>query len=310
MAQTATIAKTAHTPASTKTVIQKATCTAQGVKAVLCTVCKEAVSSEIIPKTAHTPGSWQTVSQATCSKQGQRIKLCTVCKDIAVSETIPATDNHSYPKNWTTTRFATCVSQGEARRYCTTNGCTAYETKALAINSANHASQETYKVNEQETSCREAGYTGDIHYACCNALKESGQTIAKLEHTTEGAQLLLESFATINEDGTISAGMKCIRCTVCSEITYSEEFEKIVVIDSDSLFKALPESVLTNTSDAVLYFEINGDSSSYYDISYTYEGIEEPVIFTAQGGDILSVNLTDIPEDVVIYIAVATYYPD
>ena len=139
-------------------------------------------------------------------------------------------------------------------------------------------------------------------------LKEIGKPITKLDHSP--GELILESFGTVNEDGTVSAGKKCIRCTVCSEIAYSEDFEKLVVIDTASLFKALPDSSLTNDEDAILYFEINGEAGQTYEVSYVYDSLDAPVIFEAQSGTVYSIDLSLIPADAVIYLAVATQYTE
>ncbi len=308
VAEKVAIAKTAHKAASTWTVTKKATCSSEGVRVIKCLKCSTALKTETIKKLNHTPGEWKTTKSPTCSNQGEKVRLCTVCKNIVETKVIAATGNHTYPNTWITTKFATCTSEGEARRYCTTDGCTVYETKATAVNPANHTSSETYKKNEKEASCSQAGYTGDIYHKCCNTLKESGKPIEKFAHTN--GTLTLESFGTVNEDGTLSSGMKCIRCTVCSEITYSESFNKFIIIDSGSLFKALPESSLTNDENAVLCFEINGDTNTVYDVIYTYDGSDEPVTLSAQSGTTYSIVLADIPEDAVIMIAVATPYSE
>ncbi len=53
-----------------------------------------------------------------------------------------------------------------------------------SLDKNNHSSNKTHKINEKSATCTEEGYTGDIVYDCCNAVKEKGSIIEKIEHNS------------------------------------------------------------------------------------------------------------------------------
>lgn len=342
VAQKAAIEKLAHKPASSWTVVKKATCSAQGTRVIKCTVCREAVRSESIKKLDHTPGAWRVAKAATCSEEGKSVKMCTVCKaivaekaipkldhtpgnwtttvpntcardgvkvkyctvcrDIVAKGTIPKTDDHKYG-SWSTTKAATCVATGEERRTC--KGCDKYETNIIPKNMSNHISTETYTAGAVTPTCTQAGQHANTYYKCCDTLKTSGAVIPATGHSTKDAAWCIESFGTVNEDGTLAAGINCIRCTVCSEIAESKAFNKFD-LEFAKLIKFLPNSSLKNDENAVLYFKIDGDASASYVVSYTYDGLDVPVTFEAVSNTEYSIDLSQIPAEAVVHISVAT----
>lgn len=76
----------------------------------------------------HTPGAWQTQTEATCSTEGKEIATCTVCGE-TVERAIAATGKHTYGE-WEVLKNATFTEAGEKVRKCT--GCqTATESEPI-----------------------------------------------------------------------------------------------------------------------------------------------------------------------------------
>ncbi len=75
----------------------------------------------------------------------------------------------------------------------------------------NHSSNKTHKINEKQPTCLEEGYTGDIVMDCCNAIKEKGTIIGKVEHKYDGGKITKE--ATYEAEGE-----KTYTCKICNEI--------------------------------------------------------------------------------------------
>lgn len=76
---TAAIPAKGHTFADDFTVTVTATCTADGEKAKLCTVCsaKDPASITVIPARGHKYGDWTVVNDATCTEEGLKKRVCT-----------------------------------------------------------------------------------------------------------------------------------------------------------------------------------------------------------------------------------------
>lgn len=71
------------------TVTEEPTCSKEGVGKLVCKKCGAVLSeNEVVPKTAHTPGSWIEVPSSG-EETGYRHKVCTVCGQDAVWEIIP-----------------------------------------------------------------------------------------------------------------------------------------------------------------------------------------------------------------------------
>ncbi len=78
------------------------------------------------------------------------------------------------------------------------------------LDKSNHSSNTTHKINEKQATCSEEGYTGDIVYDCCNAIKEIGTVIGKVEHKYDSGKIT--KVATYEEDGE-----KTYTCEICNE---------------------------------------------------------------------------------------------
>ncbi len=73
---------------STHVEITEATCTSNGKKETICSICGSILSTEIIPKKDHTYEDWIIVKNPTEHEEGLKKKVCSVCKD-ELTEIIP-----------------------------------------------------------------------------------------------------------------------------------------------------------------------------------------------------------------------------
>ena len=100
--------------------VKEPTCSQEGTKERVCTVCEESKKTGTIPATGeHTEGEWVTTKEPTCVKEGVRKVKCTVCDKQLRSEKIPATGQHK-AGDWKTVQEATCTENGKKAKYCTT----------------------------------------------------------------------------------------------------------------------------------------------------------------------------------------------
>lgn len=71
------------------------TCTAEGSKHRVCSVCDTTIRTATIPANGHTEGDWITDSEVTCTEDGSMHQICSVCGDTLDTAVIPAT-GHIY----------------------------------------------------------------------------------------------------------------------------------------------------------------------------------------------------------------------
>ena len=103
--------------------VSAATCTAEGTKAKICSVCgfKE---TEKIPMIDHSFGEWQPVKEATCTEAGTKSRKCSVCQH-EETDSLPIIE-HSFG-DWQTVKEATCTAGGSRKRIC--KNCSHSETE-------------------------------------------------------------------------------------------------------------------------------------------------------------------------------------
>jgi hypothetical protein len=102
------------------------TCTKQGKKNYVCTVCGEICGEEIFDSLGHTPGEWVIDREADCSLPGLLVSYCQVCDDIVEAEEI-ARLAHTPAEHWTIVSEATCYEEGVEVRLCMVCGDNAEE---------------------------------------------------------------------------------------------------------------------------------------------------------------------------------------
>lgn len=98
-------------------IVTPATCSAEGLQTVTCTVCGQS-EDRTIPVLDHSFGDWTEATAPSCTTEGMRERTCSVC-GTPETEAIPST-GHSV-SNWNTTD-ATCTTPGQKTGTCDTCG--------------------------------------------------------------------------------------------------------------------------------------------------------------------------------------------
>ena len=147
-----------------------ATCSVEGSRKQVCSVCNAEGKTESIAKTAHNY-KWVTARNATCSAEGSRKQVCSVCNAEGKTESIAKTA-HNY--NWVTARNATCSAEGSRKQVCST--CNA-EGKTESIAKIAHSYKWTIT---QKATCTKTGVQKQV----CSVCKAVGsqKSISKVSH--------------------------------------------------------------------------------------------------------------------------------
>ena len=156
-----------HTPDTEWTVKKEATCTKDGLKVKLCTVCGNEVEKEVIPKLDHAWNLGIVTTEATCTEEGVRTYTCSRC-GYTKTESIPATGIHDWDNGEETTA-PTCTKEGVRTYHC--RNCE--ETKTEPIDKIAHQWETTYKVDKEATTT-ETGIES-IHCHVCGAVKPDSE---------------------------------------------------------------------------------------------------------------------------------------
>ncbi len=107
---------------------REATCTSEGWKTRICSVCDN-WDVETIPATGiHKWSAWKTGSSATCIKDGYAWQQCFLCHAYREKD-IPATGIHGWGK-WYTAKKATISKKGTQKRSC--SSCKKEQTRSIA----------------------------------------------------------------------------------------------------------------------------------------------------------------------------------
>ena len=102
-------------------------CTENGSKRQVCSVCTETIKTENIAAKGHTDGEWIVDAEATCTENGSKHQVCSVCTDTIKTETIKSVGEHSYTSKVTTA--ATCTTDGVKTYTC--SACKASYTETI-----------------------------------------------------------------------------------------------------------------------------------------------------------------------------------
>ena len=152
------------------------------MKTYTCTVCNETKTEEI-SATGHQHTEIENKKDATCSEAGYTgDQVCKDCGTVIEKGTAIAKKNHTWDDGEVTTP-ATCEEKGEKIYICTV--CN--ETKTEEISATGH--QHTEIENKKDSTCSEAGYTGDKVCKDCNTVIETGTVIAKKGHTWNNGEV-------------------------------------------------------------------------------------------------------------------------
>ena len=183
--------------------VRNATCSVEGSRKQVCSVCRAEGKTESIAKTAHNYG-WVTVRNATCSAEGSRKQVCSVCKAEGKTESIAKTA-HNY--NWVTARNATCSAEGSRKQVCSV--CNA-EGKTESIAKTAHSYKWTIT---QKATCTKTGVQKQV----CSVCKAVGsqKSISKVSHKYKAKDTVK---AGLNKDGYIKKQCSMCKSTVKTTI--------------------------------------------------------------------------------------------
>ena len=140
---------------------------------------------------------------ATCTKP----KTCERC-----GETSGEALGHKVDE-WKTTKKATCTAEGSQEGACVRCG----EIQTESIKKTDHEYGE-WKTT-REASCSE---TGERTRTCKNCDKKQTEEIAKLDHTPGDWEVV--TAPKVSSAGTVTAGKRARKCTVCGEVLDTESF--------------------------------------------------------------------------------------
>ena len=205
-----------------------ATCSQEGVKTFVCTLCNHSYT-EAIPMTAHTyvPGTVKT--EATCSAEGLQELICSECgaTDIRALAMLP----HTLGKA-SVTKEPTCATNGEKTAVCTV--CSAVELVEVVPKTENH--EFTNEVIQKPTcvdpgkgldTCSVCGFSRECEYSLADHSYTPDAILSQPTCTTAGSQRLICSVcdhqssepiaATGHTWGNAPCGSRR-SCTVCSQL--------------------------------------------------------------------------------------------
>ena len=133
---------------------QVSNCTTEGSRYKECTLCKEKVQTEVIPKTDHSASSWIVDKKATCTSQGKQHQECTQCKEVMISILVGVADHNVMTMSG---YDATASTPGRTDSLkCMT--CGAEDQKSYVIPIIGSV-KYTYSVNSDNKSCTITGVT-------------------------------------------------------------------------------------------------------------------------------------------------------
>jgi hypothetical protein len=185
-----------------KSEITTYTCTRSGCKKTKQEVTKESLGG-------HTWNNGEVTTKPTCTEEGVKTYTCTRCgetKTESIAKVAHVDEEHVVTP-------ATCTSQGVSYYVCKNCGRT---TQRRPTAKKAHTPELR---KQKEATCKSEGYTGDTYCSVCGKLLESGQKIAKKEHTPGEWE--------ITQPTCKKYGLKRRDCTVCGESLDLEVLEKL-----------------------------------------------------------------------------------
>lgn len=150
--------------------VTKATCTADGYTAHICT-CGESYTDSKVPATGHRYGEWKTVKEPTVAATGTAERVCTVCANKETKTLGKQIDNHTHSYSAKTAREATCSTEGVKVFTCT---CGDRYTEAIA------KTAHKYTTTVKKPTCTNGGFTT---YTCFCGDMYSDAKISALGHS-------------------------------------------------------------------------------------------------------------------------------
>lgn len=111
----------AHKFSTEAKVVKAPTCTEEGLKDKVCTVCGTAEGKgEKIPALGHKPGEYTETKAATCTEKGEEVSKCTVCNAVVDTREVAAKGHTA--GEWITVRQPSASQNGKMIQKCTVCG--------------------------------------------------------------------------------------------------------------------------------------------------------------------------------------------
>lgn len=217
------------------------TCTTQGYRHLVCSICGDEMIDQIASALGHDPGLWEIKIEANCVKEGLRTRYCKRCGEQMETLPIKKTEHaflesvvaptctepgytlhvcrvcgaekkdhvvkatgHSFPDDGVVVQEPTCTGKGEQRLACMTCG----QTKTKSIPALGHRFSSTPTVDRVPTCTAK----GEQSYHCmrCSARRD----VIELDRTAHSPQLL-DVAPTCTQSGTSGR----LICRVCGKQT-------------------------------------------------------------------------------------------
>ncbi len=177
------------------------------------------------PDPEATPCDFETaVTNPTCLNGGYTTYTCKDCKNSYTGDnTGMLGHNYKYATGNGTEHAVTCSRCTYTATENCSGGTATCTDKAICEkcgaewgekDTANHTGEANVIKNYKKESCKEEGYTGDIHWSCCDALETKGTVVSKLAHT-EATRKENEVPASCGTDGSYDL---VTYCSVCGEV--------------------------------------------------------------------------------------------
>ena len=218
----------AHKWETEYTVDKKASCDEAGSKSYHCEYCDTINADSVveIAKREHNLVDTTVARAPTCSATGIMNQKCD-CAETAEYEVCDYTttrvmdkvaDAHKAEAKYIQTIAPTCSAVGEEKLYC--EYCdVVLDTQEVAIDKDAHTGAANVIKNAKEETCLENGYTGDIHWSCCDALETKGTVIPAPGHT----EATREENRVEPSCGTAGSYDLVTYCTVCTQVIKTEK---------------------------------------------------------------------------------------
>lgn len=139
-----------------ETTVKAATCSDNGIKANVCSVCGvyENGSIKSVAKTGHTYGAWETYTPATCIGQGVEVRKCS-----CGAEEYRKTDRIAHTFGETTVVAPTCTTDGYSTHTCSACGLT-------EVFDLTNKTDHKFETNRLDPTCVNTGYVEERCQAC------------------------------------------------------------------------------------------------------------------------------------------------
>lgn len=270
-----------------ETVIEKnvpATCLDSGSydEVVYCAVCGKELSRNTV--TVDPLGHKEAVRQenntgATCTTAGSydNVTYCTVCNAVletthVTGVTLPHTYEEKIMNDEHLKSEATCIANAVYYYDCTECDANAkdavdgptFEDTVNGLNKDNHVLDTTTLKGNFPATCYEDGYTGDMHYDCCDAVETKGTAISKdtVAHTPAEAVEENRVEATCYREGSYDMVVYCSVCEAAGIKTKISSTTETIEKTAHTPAEAVRENVVAptcyaeGTYDSVVYCSV------------------------------------------------------